>query len=235
MTVRFAGFIETAFRIQCSVLSLITLSSLMFGHIWLAPTTAPLEKPRYQYFSFIQSFLTKFYYHKPWSLIQRKHDLINIRYVYFPQVYVNGALRGSSRGYGALDDFWGYKACVGSFDLGGRYLQGFVDDFYIFNYAVEPGQIKDLLRIKCPERAVSWPKLRWVHAGERWSSARQMVHELAKKFAPNDILPLDTNVPNIINGFLSHIRETKETSKIYKNTPTEMDGSSAEHFYKINL
>lgn len=71
------------------------------------------------------------------------------------KVYVNGALRGSSRGYGALDDFWGYKACVGSFDLGGRYLQGFVDDFYIFNYAVEPGQIKDLLRIKCPKRAVS--------------------------------------------------------------------------------
>ena len=69
MTVRFAGFIETAFRIQCSVLSLITLSSLMFGHIWLAPTTAPLEKPRYHYFSFIQSFLGKFYYHKPWSLI----------------------------------------------------------------------------------------------------------------------------------------------------------------------
>lgn len=62
-----------------------------------------------------------------------------------------------------------------------------------------------------------------------------MVHELAKKFAPYDILPLDTNVPNIINGFLSHIRETKETSKIYKNTPTEMDGSSVEHFYKINL
>lgn len=62
-----------------------------------------------------------------------------------------------------------------------------------------------------------------------------MVHELAKKFAPNDILPLDTNVLNIMNGFLSQIRETKETSKIYKNTPTEMDGSSAEHFYKINL
>lgn len=41
-----------------------------------------------------------------------------------------------------------------------------------------------------------------------------MVHELAKKFAPNDILPLDTNVLNIMNGFLSHIRETKETSKI---------------------
>ncbi|XP_022780705.1 uncharacterized protein LOC111321951 [Stylophora pistillata] len=71
------------------------------------------------------------------------------------KVYVNGALSGTSRGYGALDDFWGYKACVGSFDLGGRYLRGFVDDFYIFNYAIEPDQIKDLLRIKCPEREIS--------------------------------------------------------------------------------
>lgn len=69
------------------------------------------------------------------------------------QVYVNGAVRGISRGYGPLDDFWGYKACLGSFDLGGRYLGGYVDDFHIFNYAVEPDQIKDLLRIKCPAKA----------------------------------------------------------------------------------
>lgn len=71
------------------------------------------------------------------------------------QVYVNGALRGTSQGYGALDDFWGYKACLGSFDLGGRNLRGFVDDFYIFSYAIQPYQIKDLLRIKCPERTLS--------------------------------------------------------------------------------
>lgn len=69
------------------------------------------------------------------------------------KVYVNGALRGSSRGSGPLDDFWGYKACLGSFDLGGRYLRGFVDDFYIFNYAIQPDQIKDLLRIKCPGKS----------------------------------------------------------------------------------
>ena len=69
------------------------------------------------------------------------------------QVYVNGALRGSARGSGPLDDFWGYKACLGSFDLGGRYLRGFVDDFYIFNYAIQPDQIKDLLRIKCPGKS----------------------------------------------------------------------------------
>ncbi|KAK2563931.1 EGF-like repeat and discoidin I-like domain-containing protein 3 [Acropora cervicornis] len=68
------------------------------------------------------------------------------------KVYVNGALRAMSKGYGHLDDFWGYKACVGSFDLGGRYLGGFVDDFHIFNYAIEPGQIKDILRIKCPTK-----------------------------------------------------------------------------------
>lgn len=74
------------------------------------------------------------------------------------QVYVNGALRGSSRGRGPLDDFWGYKACLGSFDLGGRYLRGFVDDFYIFNYAIQPDQIKDLLRIKCPGKSWRWMK-----------------------------------------------------------------------------
>ena len=63
---------------------------------------------------------------------------------------MNGAVRGISRGYGPLDDFWGYKACLGSFDLGGRYLGGYLDDFHIFNYEVEPDQIKDLFRIKCP-------------------------------------------------------------------------------------
>ena len=63
---------------------------------------------------------------------------------------MNGAVRGISRGYGPLDDFWGYKACLGSFDLGGRYLGGYLDDFYIFNYEIEPEQIKDLFRIKCP-------------------------------------------------------------------------------------
>ena len=67
-------------------------------------------------------------------------------------MYVNGALRSVSRGFGPLDDFWGYKACVGSFDLGGRYLGGFVDDFYIFNYEVQPNQINDLLRIRCPKK-----------------------------------------------------------------------------------
>lgn len=72
--------------------------------------------------------------------------------VFYKQVFVNGALRAMSKGYGHVDDFWGYKACVGSFDLGGRYLGGFVDDFHIFNYAIEPGQIKDILRIKCPTK-----------------------------------------------------------------------------------
>ena len=66
---------------------------------------------------------------------------------------MNGAVRGISRGYGPLDDFWGYKACLGSFDLGGRYLGGYLDDFHIFNYEVEPEQIKDLFRIKCPRNA----------------------------------------------------------------------------------
>ena len=63
---------------------------------------------------------------------------------------MNGEIKGAARGYGKLDDYWGYKACVGSFDLGGRYFGGAVDDFHIFNYVLEPNQMKDLLRIKCP-------------------------------------------------------------------------------------
>lgn len=51
-------------------------------------------------------------------------------------MYVNGVLWGSLWGSGFFDDFWGYKVCLGSFDLGGRYLRGFVDDFYIFNYVI---------------------------------------------------------------------------------------------------
>ena len=66
---------------------------------------------------------------------------------------MDSLLRGSARGYGYLDQQWGYKASIGNFDLGGRYLRGWVDDFYIFDYVVSSKQIQQLLKIKCPGKS----------------------------------------------------------------------------------
>lgn len=70
-------------------------------------------------------------------------------YILF-QVYVDSLLRGSSRGYGYLDQQWGYKASIGNFDLEERHLRGWVDDFYMFDYVVSTKQIEQLLTIQCP-------------------------------------------------------------------------------------
>ena len=66
------------------------------------------------------------------------------------QIYVDGIEKGHSDGNGALDTDWGYKACVGSFDFDGRYLNGELDNFQMFNYAInDEFQIEKLTKTKC--------------------------------------------------------------------------------------
>lgn len=70
------------------------------------------------------------------------------------QVYVNGIERGHSSASGELDVNWGYKACIGSFDFDGRYLNGELADFQMLNYAVEDKfQIEDMIKTSCEKQS----------------------------------------------------------------------------------
>lgn len=68
------------------------------------------------------------------------------------QVYIDGKVQGSSSGTGLLDDDWGYRASIGSFDFDGRFIRAKLDDFFMYDYEISPEQIQDLLSIKCPKK-----------------------------------------------------------------------------------
>lgn len=77
---------------------------------------------------------------------------LGLLFFYF-QVYIDGIVKAHSPGFGILDTDWGYKACIGSFDFDGRYLNGEVDDFQVFNYAItDRFQIENLIRSKCERK-----------------------------------------------------------------------------------
>lgn len=68
-------------------------------------------------------------------------------------MYVDGIEKARGKGSGVLDTDWGYKACIGSFDFDGRYLDGEVDDFQMFDYAVKDQfQIASLIKSKCEKQ-----------------------------------------------------------------------------------
>lgn len=107
----------------------------------------------------------------PLTISERSLSSLTIKYwtsltifVLILQVYIDGKLQAFSKGSGdALDDDWGYKAAVGSFDFDGRYIRGKMDDFYMYDYEISPGQIKKLLSIKCPQ-----PKKKKLHHFQFW-------------------------------------------------------------------
>ena len=71
------------------------------------------------------------------------------------QVYIDGIEKARGSGFGILDTDWGYKACIGSFDFDGRYLNGEVDDFQIFDYAIKDKyQIEKIIKSKCETQPV---------------------------------------------------------------------------------
>ena len=68
---------------------------------------------------------------------------------------MDGAENAHGRGFGNLDTDWGYKACIGSFDFDGRYFNGEVDDFQMFDYAIKDQfQIENLIKSKCEKQPV---------------------------------------------------------------------------------
>ena len=70
-------------------------------------------------------------------------------------MYVDGAEKGDAPGFGVLDTDWGYKACIGTFDFDGRYLNGELDDFQMFDYAIKDKfQIENLVKTKCEKQRV---------------------------------------------------------------------------------
>ncbi|CAB3990122.1 Hypothetical predicted protein, partial [Paramuricea clavata] len=71
------------------------------------------------------------------------------------KVFVDGAEKGGAPGFGVLDTDWGYKACIGTFDFDGRYLNGELDDFQMFDYAIKDKfQIENLIKTKCEKQLV---------------------------------------------------------------------------------
>ena len=80
---------------------------------------------------------------------------LNIKIFGLFQIYVDGIEKAHATGYGVLDTDWGYKACIGSFDFDGRYLNGEMDNFQMFDYAInDKFQIDNLIKSKCDEQLI---------------------------------------------------------------------------------
>ena len=64
---------------------------------------------------------------------------------------MDGKERGSKEGRGLLASDWGYKASIGNYDFDKRQLIGWVDEFIIYDYALEEEQAFNLLgKMRCP-------------------------------------------------------------------------------------
>ena len=183
MTVRFAGFIETAFRIQYSVLSLIILSSLMFGHIWLAPTTAPQEKPRYRYFSLVHSEFSTEILRLPRALILADESTIDKcpTCVLFTGVCERRFERYLTRLWGSWR-LLGLQSMRGKLWLGREISSGLCGWFLHIQLCNRTWSDKGPFANQVPWKRNKLTKRRSVHAGEeRWSSARQIGQELVRR------------------------------------------------------
>ena len=70
----------------------------------------------------------------------------------YKQVYVDGKERGTVRGDGMLSQDWGYKAAIGHYDFDDRILDGWLDEFIIFDYALSDEQVFELIgKLRCSE------------------------------------------------------------------------------------
>lgn len=67
------------------------------------------------------------------------------------QVFVDGKEQGSNVGNGELSQDWGYKASIGYYDFDDRRINGWVDEFLIYDYALNEDQVFALLgKMRCP-------------------------------------------------------------------------------------
>jgi len=66
-------------------------------------------------------------------------------------VFVDGKERGRAAGSGILSGHWGYKASIGYYDFDDRRLNGWIDEFTMYDFALSEEQIFNLLgKMRCP-------------------------------------------------------------------------------------
>ena len=64
---------------------------------------------------------------------------------------MDGKERGKADGGGILAGTWGYKASIGYYDFDDRRLNGWIDEFIIYDFALSEEQIFSLLgKMRCP-------------------------------------------------------------------------------------
>lgn len=83
---------------------------------------------------------------KVWMHIAATYDA----YKSLAMVYVDGREQGTVRGDGLLSQDWGYKAAIGHYDFDDRRLEGMIDEFRIYDYALSENQIFELIgKLRC--------------------------------------------------------------------------------------
>ena len=74
-----------------------------------------------------------------------------VYFIFLIQVFIDGKEQGSNIGNGELSQDWGYKASIGYYDFDDRRINGWVDEFLIYDYALNEDQIFALLgKMRCP-------------------------------------------------------------------------------------
>lgn len=64
---------------------------------------------------------------------------------------MDGKERGKTDGGGILAGTWGYKASIGYYDFDDRRLNGWIDEFIMYDFALSEEQIFSLLgKMRCP-------------------------------------------------------------------------------------
>lgn len=64
---------------------------------------------------------------------------------------MDGKERGKADGGGILAGTWGYKASIGYYDFDDRRLNGWIDEFIMYDFALSEEQIFSLLgKMRCP-------------------------------------------------------------------------------------
>ena len=67
------------------------------------------------------------------------------------QVYVDGKERGNKEGSGLLAGDWGYKASIGYYDFDDRRINGWLDEFLIYDFSMGEEEVFKLLgKMRCP-------------------------------------------------------------------------------------
>ena len=68
------------------------------------------------------------------------------------KVYVNGVLVKQKSASGDLSQDWGHFAGIGRHFYAGTYLSGLIDEFIIYNYALNDTEIKYLAQGRCSRK-----------------------------------------------------------------------------------